>query len=344
MSLSRSQIQTDPNVDIVGEESESRCDSIEISANRLKKRSVVWNHFREEGENKVVCNHCGKVLCSSRTPGTSNLKRHLVARCDRISQEDKQMIMTSRDDPFDSSTFKYDAELTRSLLTLLFIDVEVPFSLIYSRFWEPAMRSMRPEYKAVGRQTMRDDCVGVFRAGSDVVKIELEDLDSRVSLTSDIWTSSINLAYLCLTSHYIDKNFKFRKRIIGFRKISYPHTDQAVASTIEKILNDWKLDGIFFTITLDNCSVNDSAVMELEKRLLGKTIFDGKHMHMRCAAHILNLMVQDGTSTIQPAVKSIRELMRNIVSSGSRLQTLNRSLSELNLQPKRGLTLDYPTR
>jgi hypothetical protein len=36
--------------------------------------------------------------------------------------------------------------------------------------------------------------------------------------------------------------------------------------------------------------------------------------------------------------------MRNIVSSGLRLQMLNRILSELNLQPKRELTLDCPTR
>jgi hypothetical protein len=84
------------------------------------------------------------------------------------------MIMSSRDDLFDSSTFKYDLELTRSLLTLFFIDAEVPFSLIDSQFWESVMRSMRSEYKIVGRQTMRDDCVSVFRAGSDVVKKELE--------------------------------------------------------------------------------------------------------------------------------------------------------------------------
>jgi hypothetical protein len=64
-------------------------------------------------------------------------------------------------------------------------------------------------YKAVGRQTMRDDCVGVFRVRSDVVKKELKDLDLYVSLTSDIWTSSTNLAYLCLTAHYINKDFKF---------------------------------------------------------------------------------------------------------------------------------------
>jgi hypothetical protein len=64
--------------------------------------------------------------------------------------EDRQMIIDSRDDLFDSSTFKFDPELTRSLLTLFFIDVNVLFSLVDSLFWEPIMRSMRSEYKAVG--------------------------------------------------------------------------------------------------------------------------------------------------------------------------------------------------
>lgn len=65
---------------------------------------------------------------------------------------------------------------------------------------------------------------------------------------------------------------------------------------------------------------------------------------MRCAAHILNLMVQDGMKIIQPGLHRIRELMRNIASSGSRLQMFNDILKDLNLPSKRGMTLDCPAR
>ena len=192
------------------------------------------------------------------------------------------------------------------------------------------MRSLRPEYKAVGRQTLRNDCVEVFNKGLAVSLKEFEELDSCVSFTADIWTSSVNLGYLCLTAHYIDKNFNFQKKIIGFRQMSYPHSGPAVASLIEKILVEWKLDGKIFTVTLDNSLVNDNAIENIEEIFGHKSVFGGKHMQMRCAAHVLNIMVQDGMKVIQAVLKKIRDIMRQIASSGKRLQFFNDILKNFN--------------
>jgi Domain of unknown function (DUF4413) len=65
---------------------------------------------------------------------------------------------------------------------------------------------------------------------------------------------------------------------------------------------------------------------------------------MRCAAHILNLMVQDGMKVIQPAFNRIRDLIRHIASSGPKLQMFNFILKDLNMDSKRGLTQDCPIR
>jgi hypothetical protein len=127
------------------------------------------------------------------------------------------------------------------------------------------MRSLNPAYKSVKHQTLRNDCIEVFKMGTNVSLTEFEGLNSRVCFTSDIWTSSVNLGYLCLTTHYIDKDFKFHKKIIAFRQIPYPHTGLAVANMVEKILVEWKLDNKIFILTLDNCFVN--AIKFLENRL-----------------------------------------------------------------------------
>ncbi|KAJ1693060.1 hypothetical protein LUZ63_009758 [Rhynchospora breviuscula] len=343
--MSLSSTQPSLNVEAIVEETERRGDAIEIRSNRSKKRSVVWNHFEDVGDLKVVCKHCGSTLSKLKGSGTSHLRRHIFNTCERITNDERaRMLATPGDDWFDPSTFKFDPVLTRGLHTLLFIDAEIPFSAIESRFWEPAMRSMRPEYRAVGHQTVREDCVAVFKAGCDLALAELEELDSRVSFTSDIWTSSASLGYLCLTAHWIDKGFNLQKRIIAFKKIPYPHTGQAIANLVGKIWTDWKLDGKIFAITLDNSSANDNAVKYLEIKLSNRMPFGASHMHMRCSAHILNLIVQEGMKIIPSALKNIRELMRHIASSGSRLQVLNTILSEMNLSPKKGLTLDCPTR
>lgn len=50
-----------------------------------------------------------------------------------------------------------------------------------------------------------------------------------------------------------------------------------------------------FTITVDNTSVNDVAVAYMKIRLMSyKTLmFDGDFLHIRCAYHIINLIVKD---------------------------------------------------
>ncbi|GKB09419.1 zinc finger BED domain-containing protein RICESLEEPER 2 [Tanacetum coccineum] len=49
------------------------------------------------------------------------------------------------------------------------------------------------------------------------------------------------------------------------------------------------------TMTVDNAPSNDKAIGYLIKKLPNARLYDdGKHFHVRCMAHILNLIVQEG--------------------------------------------------
>ena len=65
-----------------------------------------------------------------------------------------------------------------------------------------------------------------------------------------------------------------------------------MAACITNCLLEWGLDNVF-TITVDNASSNDVTVKEISKKLSnwGTNIMDGDHLHVRCMAHILNLIV-----------------------------------------------------
>lgn len=58
----------------------------------------------------------------------------------------------------------------------------------------------------------------------------------------------------------------------------------------------------------------------LKTNLVGKTMLpcDGVLLHFRCAAHIFNLIVQDGLKTMSNAINSIRESVKYVRSSQSR--------------------------
>jgi BED zinc finger len=233
--MSQSQTQDNRAVEVFVDDSESG--SVQGIQKRSRKRSEVWKHFNEAEPTKVKCKHCHNIFVHGPKMGTTHLHRHLESGCKDITKEERDMYMSGKvDDFFQSSNFRFDPELSRNLITLLFIDAKIPFYDIDTRFWEPTMRSLNPAYKSVKRQTLRNDCIEVFKMGTDVSLTEFEGLNSQVCFTSDIWTSSMNLGYLCLTAHYIDKDFKFHKKIIVFRQIPYPHTGLAVANLVEKIL------------------------------------------------------------------------------------------------------------
>ena len=86
------------------------------------------------------------------------------------------------------------------------------------------------------------------------------------------------------------------------------HTSEVIGEELYESLVDWNLDEKISTITLDNCTTNDAAIPYLVRKIgKSKLINEGKLLHMRCCAHILNLIVKDGLEHIKTAIENIRE-------------------------------------
>jgi hypothetical protein len=71
-------------------------------------------------------------------------------------------------------------------------------------------------------------------------------------------------------------------------------------------------------------------------------LFGGEHLHIRCCAHILNLLVQDGMAIAHGAIFKIHDLVRHIISSTSRIQDFNEIAERSGLPSKAVLILDVP--
>lgn len=79
----------------------------------------------------------------------------------------------------------------------------------------------------------------------------------------------------------------------------------------------WNLDHKLFALTLDNASSNDVCVDTVVSTLKnqGSVLCGGKFFHVRCAAHIINLIARDGVSTISDVIANIRRLVVVVKSS-----------------------------
>ena len=99
---------------------------------------------------------------------------------------------------------------------------------------------------------------------------------------------------MCVTNHFIDDNWNLYKKIISFVPVT-SHRGQYLAKALENSLLDWGIKNVF-TVTVDNVSSNNSAIWYFKKKMLswGASSVRLKFLHMRCLAHILNLVVNDG--------------------------------------------------
>ena len=69
-----------------------------------------------------------------------------------------------------------------------------------------------------------------------------------------------------------------------------------------------------------------------------------EYIHMRCIAHILNLVVRDGLKLADASVKKIRDCVRWVRGSPSRLHKFREFADLLTVEEKSSLCLDVPTR
>ncbi|KAK4397462.1 Zinc finger BED domain-containing protein RICESLEEPER 2 [Sesamum angolense] len=98
------------------------------------------------------------------------------------------------------------------------------------------------------------------------------------------------------------------------------------------------------TVSVDNASTNDSVIFHLKtyaqrkKKLLCEGLFN-----VRCCAHILNLIAQDGIYEIKDIVEVIRDSIEYVWRSDARLLLFFKIVEQLNL-PERKLVDDCRTR
>ena len=124
----------------------------------------------------------------------------------------------------------------------------------------------------------RTDIIGQFVESSQ-----------RVELTSDVWSSGISHDYICICSHFIDKDWNVQKRLIGFKVMDESHSGKQIADQILKAINDFGVSSQIISITMDNASAYDRAINILRREL--NPMSDPFFFHSRCVVYILNQAV-----------------------------------------------------
>nr|POE71034.1 zinc finger bed domain-containing protein ricesleeper 1 [Quercus suber] len=337
---------------------QTQTETQQATINGGKEPSKIWDHFsRIEGCDplypKSHCNYCKKCYnCHPKRNGTSAMWSHIKSGCKKYPyRRDKgQTTLTYQSKKKGEGEGgnelvlrKFSVERLRMALARMIIVDELPFRFVEHSGFIDFMSEVEPRFEVPSRVTVARDCLRLYiREKESLRKVLMAG--QRVCLTTDTWTSIQNLNYLCLTAHYIDVDWVYHKKILNFYLVP-DHKGETIGRVVESCLLQWGIDHIF-TITVDNASSNDVAIEYLRRKTKDRvgSLLGCEFLHMRCCAHILNLIVQDGLKELNESIVRVRNVVRYVKSSPNRFEKFKACVEKEKIQSKSLLCLDVSTR
>ncbi|KAI5354075.1 hypothetical protein L3X38_006970 [Prunus dulcis] len=312
----------------------------------------VWNFFKkvleeETGKYKgiAICVFCEARITAPSRIGTNKLWSHTrtCKKFPRDEQDNAQTLISVMGGQ--TCNWKFDQELCRSFLAKMIILCELPFSFVEKEGFRMFCEVIQPKFHVVSRTTITKDCLQIYHEEKSKLKDYFKEISARICIITDLWTSVQNLGYMVLTAHFVDKDWVLRKKIINFRVLPHPHKGEVIAKAIENCLLEWGIEKVM-TITLDNAKNNDTCVMDLKKRFNKRNmmLLGGQFFHVRCFAHVINLVVRDGIEEVKTTIKRLRRSVKYVRSSSSRLQMFKKCALEESVTCKKVVCLDVKTR
>lgn len=319
---------------------------------KRKWTSPVWKdydcfdgHMFEDNIPRALCKYCkqGPILAHS-TNGTTNFKRHSESCFARATFE----INKQKKGKKDKGDLKhFEPFMYKQLVARAIIRHGYSFTFAEDAGNRAIHSFLNEDCKFICRKTAKKYCLEVHKNEKLKLKKQMSiGVSSKFCLTTDMWHSIVDEGYLSLTAHYIDDDWKLHNKIIAFCHVPPPHNANMIHERLIAIIKEWKLQQKVFSITLDNAKYNDNMQKLLAHSLsvYNPLLAYGDYFHVRCGAHILNLIVQDGLKVIGDEIKTIKTLVKYINGSEVRKAKLRECAIGIGVSISKRLWLDCPIR
>lgn len=150
---------------------------------------------------------------------------------------------------------------------------------------------------------------------------------------------------MAVTAHFVDESWKLSSILMRFIYVPAPHNAEVIAEQLHESLVEWNLDEKLMSVTVDNCKTNDKAIdLLVDKIEPSKLLLQGTMLHMRCCAHILNLIVKDGLDAMKSAIENIRESVAYWTATPKRVEKFEEIATFKKVKITKNLRLDCKTR
>ncbi|KAK9669680.1 hypothetical protein RND81_13G148300 [Saponaria officinalis] len=282
-------------------------DDMLIIKNR-KGSSRVWPHFfLTTNKLRAKCRYCGVIYTAQSKNGTGHLIRHMDA-CKHRPESDQRSMDEFLNKPNAPEQYTYNYDECTAELSRMIIQTEEPFLLAEHNAFNKYIKKNQPEHKPTGRKTVRSNAMKQYCELKQKLISDFANMTCRFNLTADAWDSGYDYSYICITAHWIDREWNLQKRIISFSKLEFPHNAINMHNIIINSICEYNIKSKILSVTFDN-AIAMTSVANMLKTSLESVLLDGKLLHMRCACHVLNLCVKDGLE----GLKQYHEKFKHVV-------------------------------
>lgn len=117
------------------------------------------------------------------------------------------------------------------------------------------------------------------------MKEKLKEVDSKISITFDSWTSEPGVPFLSVTAHYIDSpagkphEWELKTEQLAFTIINGNHSGSNIGRILIQTINNYGIRTKVGWFTADNATNNDTAIQTVALAIdpSGKKWIAGEH-------------------------------------------------------------------
>ena len=302
-----------------------------------KNLSEVWDYMTKLSESTVKCNVCSKIFKFSGT--TSNLKNHLklkhvlpkdlppIAETDQ-SPSTSRAIVLPESQPRIAASFNQlgsarKKKLDNLLLGLVTKDMQ-PFTIVEDKGFREFVQGLDPRYQLPSRKYISSSLLPSKYEETKSKLVHLLKQVDDIAITTDSWTSKQTLSYTTVTGHFFSPapSWELMSVVLKTIPITDDYDDHSAASLalmMTDVFKECGIEGKVTSIATDNASVMVSCV---QRHL--------KLHHVRCFAHLLNLITKKALSSCEGStkkkIKALVTYFHSSTSAADKLRSMQRSL------------------
>lgn len=208
-----------------------------------------------------------------------------------------------------------------------------PFSIVEDAGFINFCYALNPTYTLPSRKTLTKTLLPVkYLEVLNTARQMVDKSAASVTITTDLWSSRNNDSFMGVTAHFIDEKFELKSVLLEVCLFEGSHTSINLATELNRIVSDWKLqDKILLTIS-DNASNIKKAI-----------IYDLAWKHYGCLAHTINLVAQDGLKSIDNLLNKVKTIESFFKRSNLAKEKLDTYQKQNNKEPKK-IIQSVPTR